>query len=90
MPPLADVLKTKIYNAYLHNILESSSSSDAVVVRAVSAKFGVGMERVRAIIRLKELEKSWKDSVRPPSLSPSHPLTDVRWIDRGRHCRQSC
>jgi len=32
-------------------------------VRAVSAKFGVGMERVRAVIRLKELEKRWKDEV---------------------------
>ncbi|GAA5855942.1 hypothetical protein JCM8547_000423 [Rhodosporidiobolus lusitaniae] len=60
LPPLADSIKTKIYNAYLHNIL-LKDASDAQVVRAVSAKFGVSMDRVRAIIRLKELEKQWKE-----------------------------
>ena len=33
-------------------------------MREVSRKYGVGMERVRAVIRLKELEKSWKEEVR--------------------------
>lgn len=64
LPPLADSLKSKIYNAYVHNLVETPSATDSLVVRAVSLKFGVGMERVRAIIRLKELEKSWKDEVR--------------------------
>ncbi|GAA6062390.1 hypothetical protein JCM10212_003199 [Sporobolomyces blumeae] len=58
-PPLADETKTKIYNAYVHNIL-IKKATDAQVVRAVSSKFGVAMDRVRAVIRLKELEKSWK------------------------------
>lgn len=61
-PPLADEIKTKIYNAYVHNIL-IKDATDSQVVRAVSSKFGVAMDRVRAIIRLKELEKSWKSQV---------------------------
>ncbi|GAA5867286.1 hypothetical protein JCM1840_005011 [Sporobolomyces johnsonii] len=62
-PPLADAIKTKIYNAYVHNILVKNAT-DSQVVRAVSSKFGVGMDRVRAVIRLKELEKSWKEEGR--------------------------
>ncbi|GAA5898697.1 mitochondrial 37S ribosomal protein mS45 MRPS35 [Sporobolomyces salmoneus] len=62
-PPLADETKTKIYNAYVHNIL-IKNATDSQVVRAVSSKFGVAMDRVRAIIRLKELEKSWKSEGR--------------------------
>lgn len=64
LPPLSDVIKTKIFNAYTLNLVSSPNTTDSIVVRAVSLKFGVGMERVRAIIRLKELEKSWKDQVR--------------------------
>ncbi|BGP14431.1 hypothetical protein JCM10213_004554 [Rhodosporidiobolus nylandii] len=63
LPPLADSIKTKIYNAYLSNIL-LKDATDSQVVRAVSAKHGVSMDRVRAIIRLKELEKQWKDEGR--------------------------
>ncbi|GAA6000255.1 hypothetical protein JCM10207_007926 [Rhodosporidiobolus poonsookiae] len=63
LPPLADSTKTKIYNAYLHNIL-IKDATDSQVVRAVSARFGVSMDRVRAIIRLKELEKQWKQEGR--------------------------
>ncbi|GAA5936150.1 mitochondrial 37S ribosomal protein mS45 MRPS35 [Sporobolomyces koalae] len=62
-PPLADEIKIKIYNAYVHNIL-IKDATDSQVVRAVSSKFGVAMDRVRAIIRLKELEKSWKSEGR--------------------------
>ncbi|GAA5869414.1 hypothetical protein JCM16303_000459 [Sporobolomyces ruberrimus] len=62
-PPLADAIKTKIYNAYVHNIL-IKNATDSQVVRAVSSKFGVAMDRVRAIIRLKELEKNWKSEGR--------------------------
>ncbi|GAA5995508.1 hypothetical protein JCM5350_006018 [Sporobolomyces pararoseus] len=62
-PPLADEIKTKIYTAYVHNIL-IKDATDSQVVRAVSSKFGVAMDRVRAIIRLKELEKSWKSEGR--------------------------
>ncbi|GAA5838281.1 hypothetical protein JCM3766R1_005508 [Sporobolomyces carnicolor] len=62
-PPLADEIKTKIYNAYVHNIL-IKNATDSQVVRAVSSKYGVAMDRVRAIIRLKELEKSWKSEGR--------------------------
>jgi hypothetical protein len=64
-PPLADIIKTRIANAYKHNILQSNAT-DSVVVRAISMKFGVGMDRVRAIIRLKELETSWTKEVRCP------------------------
>ncbi|GAA5821397.1 hypothetical protein JCM11251_004604 [Rhodosporidiobolus azoricus] len=64
LPPLADSIKTKIYNAYLHNIM-LKEATDSQVVRAVSARFGVSMDRVRAIIRLKELEKSWRAEGRP-------------------------
>lgn len=64
LPPLADSLKTKIYNTYQYNVVESPSAPDSLVVREVSRKYGVGMERVRAVIRLKELEKSWKEEVR--------------------------
>ncbi|KAK4698965.1 hypothetical protein P7C70_g7304, partial [Phenoliferia sp. Uapishka_3] len=64
LPPLADSTKTKIYNAYIINLMSNSGSVDSVVVRAVSQKFGVSMDRVRAIIRLKELEKRWKDEGR--------------------------
>lgn len=64
LPPLADTIKTNIYNAYTFNILEAKAT-DSQVIRAVSSKFGVGMDRVRAIVRLKELEKKWKDEVRP-------------------------
>ncbi|GAA5891391.1 hypothetical protein JCM6882_004680 [Rhodosporidiobolus microsporus] len=64
LPPLADSSKTKIYNAYVHNILVKDAT-DSQVVRAVSARFGVSMDRVRAIIRLKELEKQWKVEGRP-------------------------
>lgn len=67
LPPLADVVKTKIYNAYIINLISTPSATDSVVVRAVSQKFGVSMDRVRAIIRLKELEKRWKDEVRRPA-----------------------
>ncbi|TNY18524.1 eukaryotic mitochondrial regulator protein-domain-containing protein [Rhodotorula diobovata] len=63
LPPLADSVKTKIYNAYLHNIL-LKDATDSQVVRAVSTRFGVSMDRVRAIIRLKELEKRWKEDGR--------------------------
>ncbi|GAA6052698.1 hypothetical protein JCM3770_007180 [Rhodotorula araucariae] len=63
LPPLADSIKTKIYNAYLHNIL-LKDATDSQVVRAVSTRFGVSMDRVRAIIRLKELEKRWKEEGR--------------------------
>ncbi|GAA5947331.1 hypothetical protein JCM3775_005367 [Rhodotorula graminis] len=63
LPPLADSIKTKIYNSYLHNIL-LKDATDSQVVRAVSTRFGVSMDRVRAIIRLKELEKQWKDEGR--------------------------
>lgn len=63
LPPLADTVKTKIYNAYTYNIL-AKDATDSQVVRAVAAKFGIAMDRVRAVIRLKELEKSWKDQVR--------------------------
>ncbi|GAA5851466.1 hypothetical protein JCM9279_001076 [Rhodotorula babjevae] len=59
LPPLADSIKSKIYNSYLHNIL-LKDATDSQVVRAVSTRFGVSMDRVRAIIRLKELEKQWK------------------------------
>ncbi|KAI5481552.1 ribosomal protein S35, mitochondrial protein [Pseudohyphozyma bogoriensis] len=59
--PLADSLKTRIYNAYRFNILKPEKPSDSVVVRAVAQKFGVGMDRVRAVVRLKELEQSWKE-----------------------------
>ncbi|BGP38487.1 hypothetical protein JCM10450v2_002435 [Rhodotorula kratochvilovae] len=59
LPPLANSIKTKMYNAYLHNIL-LKDATDSQVVRAVSTRFGVSMDRVRAIIRLKELEKTWK------------------------------
>lgn len=65
MPPLADVTKTRIYNAYLHNILQKDAT-DSQVVRAVSTKFGVAMDRVRAIVRLKELERRFKSEVREP------------------------
>ncbi|KAL8286397.1 hypothetical protein RQP46_004414 [Phenoliferia psychrophenolica] len=64
LPPLADVVKTKIYNAYIINLISTPGATDSVVVRAVSQKFGVSMDRVRAIIRLKELEKRWKDEGR--------------------------
>lgn len=63
LPPLADVTKTRIYNAYLHNILQKDAT-DSQVVRAVSTKFGVAMDRVRAIVRLKELERRFKSEVR--------------------------
>ncbi|GJN87280.1 hypothetical protein Rhopal_000228-T1 [Rhodotorula paludigena] len=63
LPPLADSIKSKIYNAYVHNIL-LKDATDSQVVRAVSSKFGVSMDRVRAIIRLKELEKKWKEEGR--------------------------
>ena len=63
LPPLADEVKTRIYNAYYHNITDSKTMSDTQVIRAVSAKFGVAMDRVRAIVRLKELEETWKSEV---------------------------
>ncbi|GAA5974182.1 hypothetical protein JCM11641_003311 [Rhodosporidiobolus odoratus] len=63
IPPLADSTKFKIFNAYVHNI-STKDATDSQVVRAVSARFGVSMDRVRAIIRLKELEKEWKDEGR--------------------------
>jgi hypothetical protein len=63
LAPLADATKTRIFNTYVHNIIQPTAT-DSVVVRAISEKFGVSMDRIRAIIRLKELEKSWKDSVR--------------------------
>ncbi|KAM0754793.1 hypothetical protein T439DRAFT_321838 [Meredithblackwellia eburnea MCA 4105] len=44
--------------------MSSETATDSVVVRAVSQKFGVGMDRVRAIIRLKELERKWKNEGR--------------------------
>lgn len=66
MPPLADLTKTRIYNAYLHNILQKDAT-DSQVVRAVSTKFGVAMDRVRAIVRLKELERRFRSEVRSTS-----------------------
>ncbi|BGP54226.1 hypothetical protein JCM8202_001359 [Rhodotorula sphaerocarpa] len=64
LPPLADLTKTRIYNAYLHNILQKDAT-DSQVVRAVSTKFGVAMDRVRAIVRLKELERRFRSEGRP-------------------------
>ncbi|BGP23171.1 ribosomal protein S35, mitochondrial protein [Rhodotorula toruloides] len=59
LPPLADTIRERIYNAYAYNI-RIKDATDKQVVRAVSGKFGVSMDRVRAIIRLKELEEQWK------------------------------
>lgn len=60
-PPLADEIKTRIYNSYYHNITDNKKAdSDSVVIREVSSKYGVAMDRVRAIVRLKELEGAWK------------------------------
>ncbi|SGY28653.1 BQ5605_C084g13000 [Microbotryum silenes-dioicae] len=60
LPPVSELIKTKIYHAYLGNLQTNSPPSDLVVVRAISSKFGLSMARVRAIIRLKELEQEWK------------------------------
>ena len=80
LPPLADIIKTRIYNSYTYNLTSQPSATDASVVRAISAKFGVSMMRVRAVIRLKELEKRWKDEVRPRglllALTPRSTLTN--------------
>ena len=78
LPPLADEIKTRIYNAYYHNITDSSATSDAQVIRGVSAKFGVAMDRVRAIVRLKELEQSWKTEVSPSRLSTTNHTHSLR------------
>ncbi|KAK4058487.1 hypothetical protein OIO90_000649 [Microbotryomycetes sp. JL221] len=59
LPPLADSIKSRIFNAYTYNIV-TKDATDSQVVRAISHKFGVAMDRVRAIIRLKELEQTWK------------------------------
>ncbi|BGO98088.1 hypothetical protein RTG_01289 [Rhodotorula toruloides ATCC 204091] len=59
LPPLADTIKERIYTAYAYNI-RIKDATDKQVVRAVSSKFGVSMDRVRAIIRLKELEEQWR------------------------------
>ncbi|SCZ94052.1 BZ3500_MvSof-1268-A1-R1_Chr6-1g08389 [Microbotryum saponariae] len=64
LPPVSELIKTKVYHAYLGNLQTNSPNtttpSDLVVVRAISSKFGLSMARVRAIIRLKELEQEWK------------------------------
>ena len=66
LPPLPDTLKTRIYNAFIYNIENHPNvTSDAQVVRAVAAKFGVAMDRVRAIVRLKELEKTMRAEGKP-------------------------
>ncbi|SCV67893.1 BQ2448_5504 [Microbotryum intermedium] len=68
LPPVSEYIKTKVHHAYLGNLQTNpnpntptpTAPSDKVVIRALSAKFGISMTRIRAIIRLKELEQEWK------------------------------
>lgn len=55
-------------------------------LKAVSAKFGVDMRRVAAVVRLKEVEKTWEAQVswQLLSLSPSSlPHLSIRMRGRG-------
>lgn len=66
-PPLADSIKSKIFSTYNQGIVSRPDVTDSQIVRGISTKFGVGMERVRAIIRLKELEVNWNKMVSLPT-----------------------
>lgn len=53
-PPLSDALKTKIYTL-------NQSDPQKYTPTKLSLDFKVSVDRVKAVIRLKELEKSWVD-----------------------------
>jgi len=52
-PPLSDALKTMLYALYL-------SDPSTYNVRKLSEKFGISVARVESVLRLKELEESWR------------------------------
>lgn len=90
LPPLADTIKERIYTAYAYNI-RIKDATDKQVVRAVSSKFGVSMDRVRAIIRLKELEEQWRKEVRFPLLRLLRAFVVTMSLPRrARRCRRTC
>ncbi|KDQ14462.1 hypothetical protein BOTBODRAFT_187821 [Botryobasidium botryosum FD-172 SS1] len=52
-PPLPSSVRKAIYNAHLVNPELNS-------VRALSQRYGISLKRVEAILRLKQLEETWK------------------------------
>jgi hypothetical protein len=52
-PPLSDALKTMLYALYL-------TDPSVWNIRKLGEKFGISVARVEAVLRLKELEESWK------------------------------
>ena len=62
-PVLSEALRTEIHRRVM---------VDKRSVRSVSAELGVSLERVAAVVRLKEVEKQWVAQVRAiPPLTPA-------------------
>jgi hypothetical protein len=70
-PPLHNDLKESIYEAFVRKVkvkpymdLENRVDLDEeVIVRELAQQYHISMARVRAIVRLKALERRWKKDV---------------------------
>jgi hypothetical protein len=72
-PVLSDDLREEIWKRVMQ---------DGKSVRVVSAELGVEMSRVGAVVRLKEVEKEWEQTVSSASISfSSHLYDDLLKID---------
>lgn len=71
-PVLSEAAREKIWVSVMEQGLP---------LKAVSARYGVDMRRVAAVVRLKEMERQWVAGVSNVPLSaylaPSHPLSFV-------------
>ena len=68
--PLSDATKEKIFQAIISNPTENPP-------RKVAAKFGISLERLDAIVRLKKLEREMVENVRARGARERHPDTAV-------------
>jgi hypothetical protein len=72
-PVLSDDLREEIWKRVMQ---------DGKSVRVVSAELGVEMSRVGAVVRLKEVEKEWEQTVSSAGISfSSHLYDDLLKID---------
>lgn len=59
--PLSDALKSTIYNAFAAAVSTHTDKSESYHVRQLSARYGLSLDRIRAIVRLKALEANTTD-----------------------------
>lgn len=65
-PVLSEDLREDIWNQVINGVRDGQTGEVVKQsVRVVSATMGISMERVAAVVRLKEIEKQWEREVRP-------------------------